>query len=166
MEYNKLIELAREYGSKEEWDKCIYYFEKAFIDYPNNIIIEDLLELSLVFLEIDNRDKAYSIINEVIDNDKSKYIGYHYLGIYYMELNENEKALDAFLESYCKGNRSSECLFKIGLLYDESYNREKAIKFYLETLMVDADNFYANLNLGAIYQEQGQLSLASMMAFS
>jgi len=162
--YKDLIQKAREYGANEKWDECISCYEDAFCYYENEILIGDLLDLALAYVENNNQLKGYNIIQDIINNYEDSYIGYHYLGYYYLKLKDDKLALESFLNSEKLGDNSIECLFNIGLLYDDSKDFEKAINYYLKVLEIDKDNFYANLNLGAIYQEQNKLQEALEIA--
>ena len=84
--YNELIERAHFYGNEANWEKCIEFYEKAF-----EIMIksEDLLDLSIVYLQIDNSFRALQGIDSVIELTPDDFRGYFYKGIYYEHLNDD-----------------------------------------------------------------------------
>lgn len=163
MNYDELIMLARSSGEDENWEQCIYYYEKAFLE-NENVLIYDYLDLALAYLEIGDEDKSLNIIDDVIEQNDDKYIGYHYKGLFYFDIDDKELAIEYFEKAHKLGDNEIECLFNLGLLYDELKQYQNAIKYYLMVLEIDDEHFYANLNLGAIYQEQGDLNGAKEKA--
>lgn len=167
MNYDDLIQKAREYGSNQNWDKAIEFYEKAF-----NISIDtyDVLDLAICYLENNDSYKALSNIEFVINVDPEDNKGYFYKGIYFEHLEEKEEALKWYKISEEKGNIDPELYFKIGLIYDElsdidTYNDDfdniaKAKNYYLKALEIDDYHFYANLNLGSIYEKENELEKA------
>ena len=155
--YQTLVEKAREYGNSGQWNECIGCYEDAFNYYQDEILIGDLLDLALAYVEIKDKEKGYSIIQDVIEYDGDISIAYHYLGYYYLKINEAALALQAFLNAKELGDDSVECYFNIGLLYDEAEEYDKAVEYYKKVLDKDENNFYANLNLGAIFQQENKL---------
>ena len=160
MDYNAIINLARENFDNGEYEKAIYYYETAFEENPDTVFVLDLVDLGLAYLENGNYDKSLSIFEDVLEQSSSSYIGYHFLGVYYFKIDDKEKAIEWFLKSYENDDRTVECLFDLGLLYDELNYYDKAIEFYEKTLEIDENHFYGNLNMGAIHQERGEYELA------
>ena len=85
MDYNELILLAQSKGEEEKWEECIYYYEQAFLD-NDNVYIYDYLDYALAHLENGDKEKSLAIIDEVIEENSDVYVGYHYKGLYYFNL--------------------------------------------------------------------------------
>lgn len=156
LRYNELIERAHFYGNQSNWDKCIDYYERAF---EIMVRVEDLLDLSIVYLQVDNSYKALKGIEAVIEILPNDYRGYFYKGIYYEHIEDDLKALSYYLKALELESRIPEIYFKIGRIYDDlsdvedhDKNIELAKEYYFKTLELDENHYYANLNLGSIYE--------------
>lgn len=169
--YNELIERAQYYGNQANWDKCIEYYKRAF---EIMVRVDDLLDLSIVYLQIDNSFLALQGIESVISILPEDFRGYFYKGIYYEHLNQDSEALKYYLKALELESNVSEIYFKIGRIYDDlSDNEEKiednneidknitrAKEYYLKALAIDPNHYYANLNLGSIYERESNLDKA------
>lgn len=171
--YNTLIEKAREYGSLSEWEKAIETYEEAFKLMCDE---DDLLDLAICYLECDNSFKALKIIDTVIELIPDYGMANFYKGIYFENLynkqdniqNDNnyiDLALDEYLKAVEKGFKESEVYFKIGYIYDiysddDKKYLEDAIKYYKLALKVEPTHFFANLNLGSVYEAKKEYPLA------
>lgn len=162
--YNELIERAQYFGNNANWDKCIEYYNKAF---EIMIKVDDLLDLSIVYLQVDNSFLALKGIDSVINLLPDNFKGYYYKGLYYEHLNDDANALTYYLKSLELEKNIAEIYFKIARIYDDlsdNENKEEnitlAISYYNKALELDSNHYYANLNLGSIYERQNQLDKA------
>ena len=162
--YNELIDRAHYYGDQSNWDKCIEYYEKAF---EIMVRVEDLLDLSIVYLQIDNSYKALKGIEAVIEILPNDYRGYFYKGIYFEHIEDDLKALNYYLKALELESEVAELYFKVGRIYDDlsdiedhDKNIELAMSYYFKTLALDENHYYANLNLGSIYERDNKFEEA------
>ena len=162
--YNELIERAHFYGDQSSWDKCIEYYEKAF---EIMVRVEDLLDSSIVYLHLDNSYRALKGIEAVIELLPDDYRGYFYKGIYFEHLEDDQEALTYYLKALELEPRISEIYFKIGRIYDDlsdslmhDENIKLAMDYYFKTLELDENHYFANLNLGSIYERNDDLENA------
>lgn len=175
-EYSGKIYKAREYGSNQEWDKAIECYEEAF---KTTIDSYDMLDLAICYLENNDKYKALETIDFVIKLDPNDSKAYYYKGLYYDYLNESDEALKWFLVSELKLDKndfsddSIDLYFKIGLIYDELSDEtsdlhkqneliDKAKEYYYKSLDLDEYHYFANLNLGSIYEKENVLDKALM----
>lgn len=160
MNYNELIYIARDYGERSDWDKAIEYFEKAF---ELQVLTDDYLDLAICYVESGNSYKGLKIIDEVISYYPEYERAHYYKGIYYEHLELYDEAVKEYKKSIELGNNEAETYYKIGLLYDEFIKLDdvELIKYYyLKALSINDKHFYANLNLGAIYEHSDELDKA------
>ncbi len=158
--YEDLIETARDLAINEMWDDSINCYLEAFSKYENEIIIGDFLDLALVYLEVNNETKAYCIIKDVIDNYPDFFIGHHYLGYYYLKLEDEESALGCFLHSEELGDKTSECYYNIAFVFDNMERYDEAIIYYSKVLNNDKNDYASRLNIAIIDQKQGRYEKA------
>ena len=162
--YQELIERAQYYGNQSNWDKCIEYYQRAF---EIKVCVDDLLDLSIVYLQIDNSFLALKGIDSVIEILPDDFRGYFYKGIYYEHIENDKEALKYYLHSLELEKNVPEVYFKIGRIYDDLSdnedlldNIELAKNYYYQTLELDPNHYYANLNLGSIFERSGQYDKA------
>ena len=162
--YQELIERAQYYGNQSNWDKCIEYYQKAF---EIMVRVDDLLDLSIVYLQIDNSFLALKGIDSVIEILPDDFRGYFYKGIYYEHIEDDLEALKYYLKSLELEKNVPEIYFKIGRIYDDLSDNENKLEnielakeYYYKTLELDDNHYYANLNLGSMYERDNNLEEA------
>ena len=156
-------------GSLEE---AIKLYEEAFEYYATT---GDILEYVMMKMESGEKDKALDLINEVIGMNEEDFRGFYFRGSFYENQDNDEEALKDYLKAYelIKDMELSKeygvIPFKIGRIYDDLSDKEKdkkdeyldlAKKYYNITLKIDINHYYANLNLGSIYEKENKLDEA------
>lgn len=148
VKYLELIQEARESGSRENWLRAIALYEEAF---EIAIDIDDYLDYGLAHLQIGDKVRAEDIIqNALLENEDNPNCYYIY-GMFYEETNQIDKAIQ-MLEKANELILSADYLFDLARLYDE-VDKEKAIITYQKALKLDPNHYWANLNLGCLYEE-------------
>lgn len=168
----KIIEKANIYYDKGDLDEASKLYEEAFNYFAT---LGDILEYAMIKMEQGDNDKALELINNVIDADKEDYRGYYFKGVFYEYQEDDEEALKHFLktknlldiEKITKDE--AVIFFKIGRIYDDlsdKYSDKKdeylnlAKEYYKEALKYNPHLYYANLNLGSIYEKENVLDEA------
>ena len=168
----KIVEKAAIYYDKGDLDEASKLYEEAFQYF---ITISDVLEYAMIKMEQGNLDKALELIDGVIEMHNDDFRGYYFKGVYYEYQNNDEEALKHFLKAKNLmnndelGKNEALLFFKIGRIYDDlsdKYEDKKdeylniAKEYYNKTLELDQDFYYANLNLGSIYEKENRLDEA------
>ena len=165
----KIIEKASIHYDKGELDEACRLYEEAFNYY---VAVSDVLEYAMIKLEQGDNEKALELVNGVIELHPDDFRGYYFKGVYHEFRNEDEEALTQFLkaeELIAKedlGKDEALLYFKIGRTYDDLSDKYKDKKdeyikrakdYYRKTLELDNEFYYANLNLGSIYEKENML---------
>lgn len=168
----KIVEKASIYYEKGELDEAAKLYEEAFNYF---VTISDILEYAMIKMEQGDNDKALELVDGVIELNPDDFRGHYFKGVYFEYQNNDEEALSYFLkaeELLSKENLGKDealLFFKIGRIYDDlgdKYQEKKdeyldnAKKYYKEALKLDKHFYYANLNLGSIYEKENELTLA------
>lgn len=125
------------------------------------LAIEPTNEDAYLFLlnyyeSIDEKKLLAETCQQAIDNGVDKLEFYFYQGIYYYQLDDKDKALQAFQNAVANRKFANnpklyaECYSLIGSIYHEKDSLEKAFEAYEECLKWDADNI-ETLNNYAYY---------------
>ena len=168
----KIIEKANIYYDKGNLDEASKLYEEAFNYFAT---LGDILEYAMIKMEQGDNDKALELINNVIEADKDDFRGYYFKGVFYEYQEDDEEALKHFLmtknllDSDKIGSDEAVIFFKIGRIYDDLSDKYKdkkdeyislAKEYYKEALKYNPHLYYANLNLGSIYEKENSLDEA------
>lgn len=169
----KIIEKAGIVYDKGDLEEASKLYEEAFRYYAT---IGDILEYAMIKMEQGDNEKALELIDGMIEADAGDFRGPYFKGVYYENQNDDEKALEEFqkaLKLIDNANNKEETpaivYFKIGRIYDDlsdKYIDKKeeylgiAKEYYIKTLEKDKHFYYANLNLGSIYEKEDILDKA------
>ena len=168
----KIIEKANIYYDKGDLDEASKLYEEAFNYFAT---LGDILEYAMIKMEQGDNDKALELIDNVIDADKDDFRGYYFKGVFYEYQENDEEALKHFLKTETLldlekiGKDEAVIFFKIGRIYDDlsdKYEEKKteyinqAKAYYQKALVYNPHLYYANLNLGSIYEKENILDKA------
>lgn len=168
----KLIEKAGILYDKGEVDEACKLYEQAFEYF---VTYGDILEYSMIKMEQGENDRALELIDGIISMEPSDFRGPYFKGVYYEYQDNDKEALTHFLKAEELLNVKeitkdyATIYFKIGRIYDDLSDKEeenkkeyldKAKEYYLKTLEIDENYYYANLNLGSIYEKDNKLDEA------
>ena len=171
----KLIEKAGILYDKGELNEACKQYEEAFEYY---VTYGDILEYSMIKMEQGEKDRALELIDGVIKAESKDFRGPYFKGVFYEYQNDDVEALKYFLEAedlLDKKNIIKDygvIYFKIGRIYDDLSDKvedkkeeylNKAILYYKKTLDIDEHYYYANLNLGSIYEKSDKLEEALVL---
>ena len=168
----KIIEKANIYYDKGDLDEASKLYEEAFNYF---VTLGDILEYAMIKMEQGDNDKALELIDNVIDADKDDFRGYYFKGVFYEYQEDDEEALKHFLKAKNLldldkiGKDEAVIFFKIGRIFDDlsdKYQDKKeeyinlAKEYYQKALDYNPHLYYANLNLGSIYEKENILDKA------
>jgi tetratricopeptide (TPR) repeat protein len=155
--YQELINDAKDASLKGNYDKAIELYEEAFQD---TILVEDLIDLGVIYL--DNRIplKAIDAFQAVIETFPDIAYGYYGYGLALEALNKIDEALSYYELALKKENDFYEAYFAIALIADEAKDDKKAYEYYSKTLLYNPKHYWANINIGSFYERNNYLELA------
>lgn len=155
--YEELIGKARAAYRENKIDEAIRLYEDAFREM---IIVEDLIDLALIYLDNKMPVKALEAFQSLVDVFPDSPQGHYGLGLVYEQLGKSDLAEEAYLEAVKRNPAFAQAYFNIALLADDNNDEKKAYDYYKKTLLYDPDHFWANLNLGSFYEKKNYLDLA------
>lgn len=163
-EYTGLIEESQKYIDEEHYDLALEKIDAAIqIDKnaPEAYVQKGFIHVAR--REYNQAGEAFSYVREHLNDfadDESKYAALLNLGNFdYMQEN-NQSALDYFMEAKKIHESDTTLLNAIGLIYIGMKAYDTAIEYYNEVIDLDQKSFYAYGNLATIYYQQGDNNTA------
>ena len=130
--------------------------EKKIIKQPNNP--KAYFELAQSYRTDNFFELAKQNLLKAIELKEDYTEAYQVLGVIYIELGEDKKALD-ILNKALEFNKSyAETYFSLGVVYSKLKKNELAAKFIEKGLKIHPNDVHALTNLGAIYEKIGEYS--------
>lgn len=167
-----IIEKANIEYNKGNLDEACKLYEEAFNYF---VTTGDVLEYAMVKMEQGDKERALELIDGVIEIEPNEFRGYYFKGVFREYQQDDSEALKMFLEAekYLNVNDITKdyavFYFKIARIYDDLSDQDgdkreeflaNAKKYYKKALEIDEHLYYANLNLGSIYEKEDQLDEA------
>lgn len=119
--------MARMYMTRQEFEKSIYYFERAYRRNP-----KDSLTLFLYAQNADllgKLDLSYKLNKELLEQYPNLTYPYMNLGVYYSKKLQDDTAVVYFEKAIELGERSPQLLNQLVIYYNGKNNKEKAAYF-------------------------------------
>jgi len=155
--YNKLIAEAKQAYRLKKHDKAVRLYEEAFKEM---IIVEDLIDLGLLYLDNKTPVKAKEAFKAIIDVFPDSPQGHYGLGLAYEQLGKKDYAEESYLKAIKVDYTFAQAYFNIALIADDNNDEQKTYDYYKKTLLYNPEHFWANLNLGSLYEKNNYLDLA------
>lgn len=138
-----------------DWERTVQYNEMLKqINYGNKLEEKVNIYQSLAMGYINTGDTTKFVNTLEVGIEKFPEASYPLvidLFNYYVDIKENEKALD-YISMAIENNPNNAQFFVIrGTLYEETNQQKKAIKEYESAVELQPENFDANYSLGAYY---------------
>lgn len=141
--------------NSQDWERTVQYNEMLKqINYGEKVEDKVTIYQSLAMGYINTGDTTKFI--NTLETGIEKYPEANYplvidLFNYYVDIKENEKALD-YISLAIENNPDNAQFYVIkGTLYEETGQQKKAIKEYQSAVELEPENFDANYSLGAYY---------------
>lgn len=155
--YNDIISNAIKKYEEGNIDDAIALYEDAFKD---KIIVEDLLNLGLLYFEKQLYGKALDAFDEIIESFPDFARAYYSKGIVYEEMGLFDQAIDAYLMAIKMKPDYVDAYFYLAGIYEDKNEPDIAFKYYKIGLSIDPNHFWLNLNIGSYYERNNNLDLA------
>ncbi|MDF2699214.1 MAG: hypothetical protein K0Q49_770 [Haloplasmataceae bacterium] len=152
------------------------YVNKAYVEYRNQNVsgaLENLLEaekifadedllidIALLYDEINNYDLATDYYHKVLDKDITDARAYYGLGVLYDNQKRFDEAKAYYKEAINYDDDYFEAHFFIANIYDDEKETNLAIYHYKRVIEINPEYFYGYLNLGAIYENLNENEIA------
>lgn len=160
--YNKLVDEAKTYFKQEKLKEAIETYEEAF---KIKTILKDYIMYGCILIDNNELPKAEKIFKE-LSEQFSFYEIYYSLGVIYERTGRKYDALNQYLKVVEIEPNFDPAHFALAYMYDEKSedqkenidgeNTKKAIEHYEDVLRLDINNFWANINLGSIYERNDE----------
>lgn len=144
--------------------------ETALTDFPDNVSLR--MQLINNEWEKGNYARVVELSQQAIDYTPDKFVFYYYLGLAYVQLDEDDLAIDAFkrgvahVESDTKGELVSDVYGFIGDLLYQQEKKEEACEAYENSLKWNSDNYEVLNNYAYYLSVDGrQLAKAEQMSY-
>ena len=168
--YNKLIEDAKSNFRQEKLKEAIEIYEEAF---KIKTILKDYIMYGCILIDNNELSKAENIFKE-LSEQFSFYEIYYSLGVIYERTGRKYDAFNQYLKVVEIEPNFDPAHFALAYMYDEKSedlkeniageNTIKAVEHYENVLRLDENNFWANINLGSIY-ERNELNETALKYF-
>ena len=156
LEYNinnlkSILNLIISYQSNKQYDivekKILLYYKKGDSEYKKKFLL--LLGNNFYLQEKYNRAiKTYNEFLETYPDDEECYFN---LGLTYLKLSDEKKALDNFLEAYKKSDfKHIPSIYNIADYYYKKENFENSFKYFKILVELDTNNHDAYYRLGEL----------------
>lgn len=171
--YEQKIKGAQALANDGKVDEAIIEYEEAF---KALVSPGDVFDLAMLYLDSGNSYRSQELIDSVIEKNPNDIRGYFYKGLFFESQDDDDHALDMYLKCVdlkqeVNDEAISNIYFKIGRIYDDKAEdiedeseKQKLIKkskyFYEQAIKSWANNYYACLNLGSIYEKENDLNKA------
>ena len=97
----------------------------------------------------------------LLTNNSNQPIIYNFIGLSYLELNENNKALEIFLSANKKLSNEASILCNTGIVYKRLGQLTNAKKYFSKALDINPKHFQSHINLGHIENNLNHSELAT-----
>ena len=97
----------------------------------------------------------------LLKNNPNQAIIYNFIGLSYLQLNENKKALDIFLSANQKLTNEPSILCNAGIAYKNLGDLTNAKKYFYKALDINPKHFQSHINLGHIENNLNHTELAT-----
>lgn len=138
--------------NEEQYDDVIALYEEIGIE---NLDYNNLLRLGLAYIYVDAMYQAKDIFL-FLENKADSLFLYNCLFV----ISEWEGKIDDARLYLEKGlsydNISADFYLTAAMFYDRLEEKDKAIKYYLKTLELNPHDYWANVNLGSIFEEDNR----------
>lgn len=149
MNFHNLITKAKAYYNEGNLLESLNYFLEAEKINSNNDL---LIEIALIFDELEDYKSAKEYYYKVLDNDINHSVAYYGLGTIYDNLEEYDEAIAFYKEAINLDENYYQAHFFLANIYDIKEEVNLAIFHYQKVIVINPHYFYAYLNLGALYE--------------
>src|SRR5699024_3097255 len=150
--------IAMEYLFLEDFEKAKNYYLKCLaIDENDSSSLHNII---YCFDYLNQPEEAVEFLLQFIDKNPYSEIAWHQLGLQYIELDDDKKALEAFDFAIIADDTFMGAYMEKAKLLENSENYEEAIQCYLTTLELEDATAFAYLHIGECYNKMGQTGLA------
>lgn len=154
------IVLGKKYFEEDNLDQALFYFNKAY-QLGRFKDIDLMLNMAIIYDELDEFDKALGIYEEIITCDETEARAYYGIAILYDHQDEFDKAIDYYQKkAIAYDPYYVKAYFFLAYAYDSVGEEDKAIENYQKVLELDPDDFWSLVNLGAIYENHDKIEEA------
>lgn len=123
--------------------------------------LRELYIQSLSFLELGDKAKAFELINNYIEQDRSDSSAWSLKGRILFEEGKKHEGIKATLRSLELDPYNSHTLNNLGVFYGDIGEQDKGISFLMEAIRVDGYNAGALLNLAVACDKRGSYIAAA-----
>lgn len=143
---------------KGNFDKAIYYLDKAIKDDPDSSFLQE--ELASIYLRLQNPDKALQILEKIITNDPKNIDSLILFGKLKQSLKDTESAKKAYEKIIKKDPLQKEIYLRLGSIYMDEEKLEQAFRVYEQLIQFFPNSYVGFFFLGKIYAETGEIKQA------
>lgn len=157
----RILKKARKAYREGAHEEAVLLYELIDLDYLNII---DLQQLGLSYLLLDKMYQAKNIFKdlEIQIKNLTLYNCLFVIAEWEGKLEEAEYYLQCGLEL---DEESASFYFLCAYFYDRQEDTQKAKSFYQKTLSLDETHYWANINLGSIYEQENENDQALIYFF-
>lgn len=133
---------------------ALQYFQNA-IDLKQDYI--DALDMMGVLLAARGDTLAKFYYQRILSQQPRRDDIYYKLGVYYMNRNETNRALEAYTEATKINSRNSEAYYSMGFMHVELKDYQKARDYFTRSIQVSQSNYRAYYGRAYTYEMLGDV---------
>ena len=142
--------MGMEYLYMDQLEQARYYFKKCIDNDPEDQ--SALYNIIYCYDFLDQSKDAVVFLEEYIDENPYSEVAWHQLGRQYVNIQEYEKAVDAFDFATIIDESFLGAILEKGKAYEQLKKFKKAIVCYNEALEIDPNSAYVYWRIGSSYE--------------
>ncbi len=147
--------LAKKFYNQEQLYKALTYYKKAY-DGGMKDNTELLIEMALLYDEMEDYGNSLQMYKEVLKLDKTEARAYYGIAILYDHRDKFKRAIPYYKKAIFYDEKFLKAYFFLAYAYDQIGHVNEAIENYKKVLEIDPYDFWTCINLGSIYEQSNE----------
>ncbi len=141
------------HDEKGEKQRAVEFFEK--VDPDSQFHVSAVIQTALIYQEKGDVETAISLISSLIDKIPDNPDFYLYLGSFYEQIEDTDRAIEAFQKGLGFNSQHIGILFRVGVVYDKIGDKDASIEQMKKIIAIDPHHTNALNYLGYTYADMG-----------
>lgn len=163
--YQAYIDIGELFLDYEEYERAMKYFTRAeksaqMCEDPQELVWRAQADRAICLFALGEHQKGIDLVNQILDEDPYSHTHWCLLGEFYVELEEFDKAMDAFDYALAIQQDYKEAIFWKACCYTYLENNAEALKLFHQCIEKEYKLSETHFACGVLYNTQMEYSQA------